>query len=344
MAPSYPGQSLARLEDARFLTGRGRYIDDMQDDALHLAVLRSPYAHADITALDISAALALEGVVGVHVADDLLADSVGALPCNAQFDALSPLVVPPRHTLAQTRVRHVGDAVAFVVARTPQIARAALEHIELVCETLPAVTDGAAALEAGAPEVWEVAPGNLAYSFETGDHARVAAAFADAAHVVSVELNNQRVSALPLETRGGEADYDVATGSWHLNCNAQGLHAVRQQLASNIFHVEPQRVRITAPDVGGGFGLKNCLYPEWIMLMWAARRHQAKIRWIADRSEDFLASAYGRDMRVKARLALDSHGRFLALQAHAVANMGAYLSGGGPSVSARAMPTAIGGI
>lgn len=326
------------------MTGRGRYIEDVQDDALHLAVLRSPYAHADITELDISAALALDGVVGVHIAADLLADGVGPLPCNAQFDAVSPLVVPARHTLAQTRVRHVGDAVAFVVARTPAIARAALEHIELVCEALPAVTDGAAALETGAPEIWDVAPGNLAYRFEAGDHARVAAAFAGAAHVVSVELNNQRVSALPLETRGGEADYDAANGSWHLHCNAQGLHAVRQQLASNIFHVEPERVRITAPDVGGGFGLKNFLYPEWIMLMWAARRHQSKIRWMADRSEDFLSSAYGRDMRVSARLALNSDGRFLALEANAVANMGAYLSGGGPSVSTRAMPTAIGGI
>ena len=344
MAPSYRGQSLTRLEDARFLTGRGHYIEDVQDDALHLAVLRSPYAHADITELDFSAALALEGVVAVHVGADLLAENVGPLPCNAQFDAVSPLVVPPRHALAQTRVRHVGDAVAFVVARTAEAARGALEHIELVCEPLPAVTDAAAALEAGAPEVWDVAPGNLAYQFEAGDHPSVAATFSSAAHVVSVELNNQRVSALPLETRGGEASYDATTGQWHLHCNAQGLHAVRQQLANNIFQVEPERVRISAPDVGGGFGLKNFLYPEWIMLMWAARRHQAKVRWMADRSEDFLSSAYGRDMRVKARLALDADGRFLALEADAVANMGAYLSGGGPSVSTRAMPTAIGGI
>ena len=262
MALSYRGQSLTRVEDARFLTGRGRYIEDLQDGALHMAVLRSAYAHADITELDISDALALEGVVGVHVAADLLADNVGPLPCNAQFDAVSPLVLTPRHALAEKRVRHVGDAVAFVVATSAETARAALELIVLDCEPLDAVTDGAAALAPAAPQVWDEAPGNLAYRFELGDHTRVADEFANATHVVSVELNNQRVSALPMETRGGEAEYDTDTGSWHLHCNAQGLHAIRQQLASAIFHVDPERIRISAPDVGGGFGLKNFLIPS----------------------------------------------------------------------------------
>jgi aerobic carbon-monoxide dehydrogenase large subunit len=345
VSTSKSGQSVSRHEDQRFLTGKGRFVADLDlEDQLHAAIVRSPHAHAEIIDIDFSAALEVEGVVGVHTETDLIADGIGPLPCVASFPAKTPLIIPPRHALARDRVRHVGEPVVLVIATSLSAALEAVELVEIEYEALPAVTDGHAALEDGAPRLWEEAPGNVAFTFEKGDPAAVHAAIAGAAHVVELDIINNRVMAAPVEPRAGIAHYDAASGVKHLICTAQGLHAIRDQMAKSVFKVPAERIHLSAPDVGGGFGLKNFLYPEWILLPWAARRHRRPIKWVAERGEDHAGAAHGRDIRTAARLALDEQGRFLALDANLVANMGAYLSAAGPGASTTSSPTAMGGI
>ncbi|MCF8532051.1 MAG: molybdopterin-dependent oxidoreductase, partial [Reyranella sp.] len=336
------GRSFRRLEDERFLLGRGCYVEDIDvGGALHGYVLRSPHAHALIRRIDVARAAALPGVHLVATAADLAADGLGPLPCMA---AVTPLVVPPRPALAQDRVRHVGDPVAFIVADSIEAAREAAELVEVDYGPLPAVVDGKAALAAGAPVIWEQAPGNLAFHVHRGDAEAVAQAMKDAAHVVAIEVMNNRVIVVPLEPRAGIGRYDAATDTMDLELTGQGLHGIRRQLAEFVFKVPPERIQLHAPDVGGGFGMKNFLYPEWVLLLWAARRLGRPVRWIAERAEDFVTGAQGRDIAASARLALDASGRFLALDVAMVANLGAYLSGNGPGASVVAASTAQGGV
>ena len=335
-------RSVRRLEDVRFLTGRGRYVDDISEPAaLHGHFARSPHAHASIRSVDAAQARALPGVRLVATSDDLAADGLGTMPCLA---AVKPMIVPPRTALATGRARHVGDPVAFIVADSADISRAAAELLEVDYEALPAVVDGRAALEAGAPVLWDEAPGNLVYHVQRGDHEAVAAAMKQAAHVIEVEVVNNRVVVVPLEPRSGLARYDVANNTLDLELTGQGVHGIRRQLAEFVFKVEPERIRLHAPDVGGGFGMKNFLYPEWILLLWAAQRLGRPVRWLADRSEEFVAGAQGRDIQATAKLGLDAHGRILALDVAMVANLGAYLSGNGPGASVVAASTAQGGV
>jgi carbon-monoxide dehydrogenase large subunit len=337
-------RSLPRLEDQRFLTGSGRYTADLhREGQLHMTVVRSEHAHAAIADIDIGDALTAPGVVGVHTAADLAADGVAPLPCLAELAGGAPPVVPPRHALARGRVRHVGDPVAIVVAESEDAALEAAEQVVVDYRALPAVVDPARALEDGAPQLWEQAPGNLAFRYRRGDADAVHEAFASAAHVVELAIANPRVSAAPLEPRAGLAEYDTDGDRFTLTATAQGVHEIRDQ-AAGVLGIEPERLRLLAPDVGGGFGLKNFLYPEWILLPWAARRHRRPVRWVATRGEDLAAAAHGRDVQATARLALDADGRFLALEASLVANMGAYLSGSAPNVTTKALPTAFGGI
>lgn len=335
-------RSIRRLEDARLLLGRGRYLEDIAaPTALAAYVLRSPHAHALIHRIDSAQASALAGVQLIATAADLAADGLGHLPCMA---AVKPLIVPPRPALAEGRVRHVGDPVAFIVADNADIAREAAELIEVDYEPLPSVVDGNAALAAGAPSLWEQAPGNLAYHAQRGDHDAVQSALKSAAHVVEVEVMNNRVVVVPLEPRAGIARYDAASGVMDLELTGQGLHGIRRQLAEFVFKVPLDRIQLHAPDVGGGFGMKNFLYPEWVLLLWAARRLARPVRWIADRAEEFVTGAQGRDIEARAKLALDARGRFLALDVAMVANLGAYLSGNGPGASVVAASTAQGGV
>ena len=339
------GKSVLRLEDHRFLTGAGRFVEDLdRDGQLHAVVVRSPHAHAKIVRIDVTAATEMAGVIAIHTEADLAADGVGALPCIVQFQAKTPLVIPPRYALARDRVRHVGDPVVLVVAESHQTAIAAAERVEIDYQPLPAVTDARAALAEGAPLLWQEAPGNVAYQFEKGDPDAIRAAFATAAHVVELDLVNNRVMAAPLEPRAGIGDYDAASRVMHLTCTAQGLHAIRAQIANAVFKVPEQKIQLSAPDVGGGFGLKNFLYPEWVLLLWAARRYERPVKWVAERGEDHAAATHGRDIRTVARLALDTEGRFLALDADLVANMGGYLSAAGPGASTVSSPTAMGGV
>ena len=342
--PAQRGLSRRRVEDDRFLRGRGRFVEDIAaPGALHAVMLRSPHAHARIVAIDIAAARAMPGVRDILTAADLGAEGLRPLPCVAKVATLAPLVIPPRPALAEGRVRHVGDPVAFVVADTLAQARDAAEAIAVDYDTLPAVTDGAAALRDDAPVLWDQAPGNLAFRFQKGDAAAVEAAFARAATIVSIDLVNNRVTAAPMETRAAIATWDATAQSFLLEVTGQGVHAMRDQLAT-VFAIAPDRIRVVAPDVGGGFGAKNFIFPDYVLAMLAARRLGRPVRWVSERTEDFLSTVHGRDNRTQARLALDADGRFLALRADTVANMGAYLSGSGPGSSTSSPGTAMGGL
>jgi aerobic carbon-monoxide dehydrogenase large subunit len=336
------GRSLRRREDRRFLLGQGRYVADIDvDGQLHCHVVRSPHAHALIRGTDVSEAAALPGVVGVYTAADLAADNLGPMPCMA---AVKPLIVPPRHALVEGRARHVGDPVAFIVAETPEAARDAAELVEIDYEPLDAVVAGDDALKPGASVVHDEAPGNLAFHVQRGDHAAVAATMAKATHVVELEVINNRLVVAPLEPRAGIGTFDPATDTMELLLTGQGLHGIRRQLAEFVFKVPLERIQLKAPDVGGGFGMKNFLYPEWILLLWAARRLRRSVKWVAERGEEFVAGTQGRDIATKVKLALDAEGRFLALDVAMVADMGAYLSGNGPGGSVVAASTAQGGV
>ena len=321
------GRSIRRLEDARFLLGEGRYVADIDvAGQAYGHVLRSPHAHALIRRVDIAAAVASPGVRRVYLAAYLA--SLGPMPCLA---AVKPLEGPERRALAATTVRHVGDAVAFVVADTADQARDAAEAIEVEYEALPAITDPLTSTE-------------TSFHVRKGDHDAVAQIFAKAAHVVEVAPLNNRLVIAPIEPRAGIASYDAASGTMELLLTGQGLHGIRRQLAEFVFKLPPERFHLHAPDVGGGFGMKNFLYPEWILLLWAARDLGRPVKWVADRAEEFTMGAQGRDIAATAKLALDKDGRFLAMDIAMVANMGAYLSGNGPGASAVAASTAHGGV
>lgn len=335
------GRSLRRLEDERFLTGAGRYIDDVTlPGMLHAVFVRSPHAHADIGGIDIAAASTMPGVRGVFTAADLAPDRLGPIPCTATVATLEPMIVPPRPSLVADRVRHVGEPVAFVVADSVAAARDAAEQMMVEYQSLPAVIDPVAAMRPGATTLWQEMPNNVSYRFQKGDRAAMEAAFAQAAHVTSIELVNNRLTIASMETRGAIAV--VEDGVMHLMLSGASVHGIRDALA-DIFHVPAPAIRVSAPDVGGGFGIKNAVYPELVLLLWAARRLGAPVKWIADRAEDFASTSQGRDNRTRGRLALDGDGRLLALHVENVANLGAYVSGFGPGTSTNAPSTAMGG-
>jgi carbon-monoxide dehydrogenase large subunit len=335
---AFIGQSSRRLEDQRFLTGRGLFVDDVNEAGQAWAhVVRSPHAHATIDRIDTVTAGAVRGVLGIYTHQDIA--DLGLLPCATQAATVAPMIVPPRPALANGRVRHVGDPVAFIVAETPSIARDAAELIQVDYTPLPCVVDAAAALAAGAPRLWDT--GNESYRFQRGDAAAVTAAFASAQHIVEIDVVNNRLVIAPIETRAAIGRY--TDGVFDLFVSAASVHAIRDQLADSVFRCRHDQIRVSAPDVGGGFGIKNCLYPEWIMLLWCARHLGRPVKWVEDRAEDFVSTAQGRDNRSRARLALDADGGFLALDVSTVAGLGAYMSGGGPGSSTNAPAAAMGG-
>ncbi|MFL5279811.1 MAG: xanthine dehydrogenase family protein molybdopterin-binding subunit [Rhodopila sp.] len=337
MAP-FIGQSKRRLEDARFLTGRGTFVDDVNDAGQAWAsVVRSPYAHATVERIDTAVAKAMPGVVGIYTYDDIA--DLGTLPCATQVATVTSMIVPPRPALARDRVRHVGDPVAFVVAETATTARDAAEQVVVDYSPLPCVVDPVAALRPGAPQIWDA--GNESYRFQRGDQAAVEAAFAAAAHVVEIDVVNNRIIVAPMETRAAIGRF--ADGVFELLVSAASVHAIRDQLADSVFRCPRDRIRVVAPDVGGGFGVKNCPYPEWVMLLWCARVLGRSVKWVEDRAEDFISTAQGRDNVTHARLALDADGKFLALDVSTIAGLGAYMSAGGPGSSTNAPAAAMGG-
>jgi carbon-monoxide dehydrogenase large subunit len=346
MTEPYLGRSLDRVEDERFLRGRGRFVADLAvQGALHGVVVRSPHAHARISDIDVDAARRMPGVAAVFTGADLAADGIGPLPCGVTNIAMAkPLVVPPCHALAREAVHYVGEPVVFVVAESVEATRDAAEAVAIAYEPLIPIVSLADAVRPQNPVIWPEAPGNVAFVYDRGDMAPVQAAIRNAAHVVECELVNNRVVAASMETRGALGQYDAASGRLHLTASAAGAHAIRDLLADSVFHVPREKLRVSIPDVGGGFGMKNVLYPEWVLVLWVARRLKRPVQWIGERNEEFLASVHGRDSLIRARLALDADGKFLALEAHVLADMGAYVSTVAPVVSTMAMGSAMGGV
>lgn len=336
------GQSIRRLEDDRFLRGQGRYMGDMPapPGTLHAHFLRSPHAHAGLGAVDVATALAAPGVHLVLTGDDLAAAGIGSLPCLPILDAEAPLVIPPRPALARERVRHVGEAVACIIAESAAQAEDAAELIGVDYAPLDAVATAAAALAQGAVRLHESAPGNLAFRWRRGDASAVAMAMAGAAHVTTRRIPNQRVTCAPIEPRAALAL--MADGLLTLHLNGQNMHAIRGQIATAM-GIAAESLHLLAPDVGGGFGVKNVAFGEHVALLHAARILGKPIRWVASMGEDFAASAHGRGMDATARLALDAEGRILALEVDAVSEMGAYLSSNGPYCASHTPATALSG-
>ena len=329
------GQPMRRLEDQRFLTGQGRYSDDIAlPGQAFAAVLRSPLAHAELSAVDTAAAREAPGVLAVYTAEDLSADGIGDIPCVAPMPgkAGSGTIQPPHPVLARGRVRHVGDPIAFVVAETAAQARDAAELIEVDYDELPVVADTKAAVAPDAPRIWDEAPGNVCLDWEIGDRAATEAAFARASHVTRIELVNNRVVVSPIEPRVAIGDYDAAEGLMTLYTPTQGGMRMRPQLADRIFKVPADKVRVVTPDVGGGFGMKIFVFGEQVMALYAARKLGRPVKWTSDRTEAFLSDSQGRDQVAIAELAMDADGRFLGLRSSGIANMGAYLSNFAPLI------------
>ncbi len=333
------GQPVRRKEDQRLLTGHGSYTDDISLPEQTIGyVLRSPYAHAEIRGIDASAAVSAPGVLAVLTGEDAAADGLGLLPCPFEMDNRdgTPIVKPPRPVLAQGRVRHVGDPVAFIVAETLEQARDAAELVDVDYAELPAVTGTAAAAEAYAPRIWDQAPGNACFDFEAGDRAAADAGFARADHVTRLTLVNNRVAPAPLESRAAIGAYDPAADRYTLYTPSQGVHTIRSLLARPVLNISKSQLHVITGDVGGGFGLKIFLYPEQALAPWAAKRVGRPVKWSADRSEAFLGDIHGRDHVTEVALALDRDGRFLALKVSTIANLGAYLSNYGPYIPSSA--------
>lgn len=325
------GGQKGRLEDARLLTGRGRFTDDLRPAGVAEAyVLRSPHAHAEILAIDVGEARALPGVLAVLTGTDVLADGLGAIPCvsrpRSADGQVQDIIEPPHLALAVDRVRFTGDAVALIVAETLAQAKDAAELIQVDYEPLPSVTATAGAADADAPQLWPQAPGNRSFIYEIGDATAAAAAMAQAAHVTRQRMVISRVSANPMEARNAIGAYDAASGRYTLTTGHQTPHQMRSVLAKSIFKVPEEQMRVISPDVGGGFGLKGGLFREQILVLWAAKRLGRPIVWQADRSESLLADDHGRDNVVDVELGLDASGKFLALRVHSLANLGAYVA------------------
>src|SRR5689334_14889965 len=321
------GQSVKRKEDARFLTGAGQYTDDVTlPNQTYGYFLRSPHAHANIRAIDTSKAKAAPGVIAVYTAADL--EGVNGLPCGWLITSVdgTPMKEPPHPVLAKGKVRHVGDQVALVIADTQNQAKDAAELIEVDYEVLPAVVDIVDALKPGAPQIHDEAAGNKCYTWAIGDKAAVDAAFAKAAHVTKLDLVNNRLVPNAIEPRAAVASYNRAEDSYTLYVSNQNPHVERLLMTAFVLGLPEHKMRVIAPDVGGGFGSKIYLYAEETAMVWASKRVGRPIKWAAERSESFLSDAHGRDHVTHAELALDKDGKFLALRVNTTANLGAYLS------------------
>ena len=326
------GAGVRRKEDIRFLTGKGTYTDDInRPGQLHAYVLRSPHAHAEIASIDAAKAASAPGVAAIVTSSDL---QVAGLPCGWLVTSKdgSPMVEPPRPLLAQGKVRHVGDPVALVVAETREQAKDAAELIEVVYKALPAVVASDAAIRAGSPQLFDAAPGNLCFDWHLGDQAAVDAAFARAHHVTRLELVNNRLVSNPMEPRAAIGEYDRGTGDYTLYTTSQAPHVHRLLIGAFVLQIPEHKLRVVAPDVGGGFGTKGSIYPEQALVLWAAAKLGRPVKWTAERGEIFLTDNQARDHLTKAELALDKAGKFIGLRVATLANLGAYLGAFAPAI------------
>jgi carbon-monoxide dehydrogenase large subunit len=323
------GDSVRRKEDIRFVTGKGQYTDDINRyGQAHAFFLRSPHAHAAIRKIDTTAALAQPGVLAVLTGEDLAADKVGGLICGWAIKSKdgSDMKGGAHPALAQGKVRYVGDHVAVIIAETLAQARDAAEKVEVDYEVLPAVVDPAHAADAGQAQIHDVAPGNRVFQWHLGDEAATKAAFAKAAHVTKLEIVNNRLIPNAMEPRAAVGDYEAGTQTFTLYTTSQNPHVARLVLSAFIGIAPEHKLRVIAPDVGGGFGSKIFIYAEETVCVWAAKKVGRPVKWTSDRSEAFLSDAHGRDHVTHAELALDANGKALGLRVHTTANLGAYLS------------------
>jgi aerobic carbon-monoxide dehydrogenase large subunit len=321
------GARIQRKEDYRFLTGAGQYTDDVAlPRQSHAAFLRSPHAHAKIRKISIDKAKSAPGVLAVYTGADLAAAKVGGLPCGWLITDVNgqPMKEPPYPALAQGKVRHVGERVAVVVAETASQARDAAELIDVDYDVLPAVTDGTKAK--GGSALHEIAPDNTCYVWALGDKAAVDSAFSKASHITKLEFVNNRLVPNAIEPRSANASYSRADDGYTLYVASQNPHVERLLMTAFVLGLPENKVRVVAPDVGGGFGSKIYLYPEDVVVTWASKQLNRPVKWTSDRSEAFLSDAHGRDHVTVAELALDKNGKFLAMRVRTTANLGAYLS------------------
>ena len=334
-APAGIGDRLLRLEDNRLLRGAGRFVEDIVLPGEARAVfLRSPHAHARIRSLSIEAAQAAPGVLAVLTGADVADDELGGVPWEVRpptdtpTDSLPPLgdpsVAAPQPLIADDTVRFCGEIVAMVVAESETAARDAAERIEADYDPLPASADSAEA--AAMPALWPQAPGNLGFTVDLGDPASTDAAFAGAAHIESIELASNRIFGAPLENRACIGECGNDGDRMVLHANGGKPHSMRKTLAAQIFRIPPGKIAVKVPDVGGGFGIKNVLYPEQCLVLWAARRLGRPVKWIGRRDEGLLSDVGCREQASRAEMALDGEGRILAVRVRSTGNLGAYLA------------------
>jgi carbon-monoxide dehydrogenase large subunit len=341
------GAAVRRKEDARFLSGHGSYTDDInRPGQLYAFVRRSDRPHAKIRSIDTSAAATAPGVVAVYTGADMAAENIGGLPCGWQIHSKdgSPMKEPPHPVLAVDKVRHVGDPIAVVVAETKQAAKDASEQIVIDYEDLPAVASLRDAIAPGAALVHDDAPGNICYDWHIGDKVVVDAAFAKAAKVVKLDLTNNRLIPNAMEPRAAIGEFDGYSGDYTLYTTSQNPHVIRLLMGAFVLHIPENKLRVVAPDVGGGFGSKIYHYAEEAIVTWAAGKVRRPVKWTAERTESFMSDAHGRDHDTTAEMALDAEGNFLALRVSTLANMGGYLSTFAPCVPTYLYATLLAGV
>jgi carbon-monoxide dehydrogenase large subunit len=331
------GKPLLRKEDRRFIIGLGSYVDDVAarlPGMAHLHVVRSPHASARIAAIRIDRARARPGVLDVFTGDDLARAGIGGLPCAWPVHSSdgTAMAAPPHPVLVSDRARHVGDPVVAVVAETPEAAEAAAELVEIDYLAEASHTDLATSLDPAAAKVHPEFGSNLCFDWTLGNAVGVKAILDAAPHMVELSLIQNRVNASPMETRGAVGIYERGRGEYTLYTSNQNPHSIRAMLSASTLKVPEEKIRVVSPDVGGGFGMKIYHYNEEVLVLFAARRTERPVRWIASRSEAFLADTYARDHVTTVRLGLDAAGRFLALDVDTIANMGAYLSTFAPAI------------
>lgn len=329
------GQSIKRVEDKRFITGKGRYTDDIVlPNMTHAYIIRSPYAHANILRIDASKALALEGVVAVYTGEDIANAKINGVPCGWQvnFNTGETMKEPPHPLLVKDKVLHVGDSVAVVIAESRELAIDAAELVDIEYEELPCVVDPFKAIQKGAPLVHEIAPENKCFVWELGDRQKTDDHIAKAHHVTTLEFVNQRMIPNAIEPRAAIGDYDVAYDKYTLYTTSQNPHLIRLLMCAFVLGLPEHKVRVVAPDVGGGFGSKIFHYTEEALVTWASRQIGRPVKWTAERSESFITDAHGRDHVTKAEMGFDKEGNVMALRVRTAANLGAYLSTFGTAV------------
>ena len=329
------GQAVKRVEDKRFITGKGRYTDDIVlPGMLHAQIIRSHYAHARIVSIDLSEAKGMEGVTAIFTGKDIAEAGINGVPCGWQVDFKNgdTMKEPPHPLLVADKTRYMGDAVAVVIAKSKALAKDAAEMVEIDYEPLDAVVSAEEAVEEGAPLVHDDIPNNMSFDWELGDREKTNEAMAKADHITTLEFVNQRLIPNAIEPRCAIGDYDITNDKYTLYTSSQNPHLIRLLMCAFVLGIPEHKVRVVSPDVGGGFGSKIFHYTEEALMTWCSRQIGKPVKWTAERSESFMTDCHGRDHVTKAQMGFDKEGKMVGLRVKTFANLGAYLSTFGPCV------------